>query len=318
MVKNLSIEEFEQLKSEYRKENNSYKKKLIFHVGSQAGFYSEIGSIFEAMCYCHLHKIKFVLYADDANFSNNQGWSAFFEEFCEMSHDERNKTENLRSAKTDWKSRLKRWKLKKDMGTTYLTADLFYDIIGPELKSTYIDWPLFDMHGTVYPEAGKLKPFIQMYNTETLSEINRTISNLNLPEEYYSVQIRGGDKVTETNHNTDAAETIELIKQTNDFDKIQSIFVFTDDYTNITELKKLCPQWHIYTLCKECEHGYYNNDFNNTSWEDKRKDLIKLFSMVEICIASQKHFAYEKSCANNIIRITKPAEKYYPIVKTFY
>jgi hypothetical protein len=318
MYTQIAEDEFENLKKEYAKENNSYKKTLVFHVGTQAGFYSEVGSIFEAMCYCHLHQIKFILYADDANFSNNQGWTVFFEEFCQMSHDEIHKTANLRSAKNDWQSRLKRYRLKKQLGISYFTSDLFYDIIGPELKATPITWSLFGMNGTVYPEAGKLKQLILRYNPETLNAINTMIASVNLPSDYVSVQIRGGDKITETDHLTNASETVELIRQSGDFDKIHDIFVFTDDYANIRELQVLCPSWNIYTLCREDETGYYFDDFNASNWASKKNDLIKLFAMVEICISSKKHYAYEKSCANNIIRNVKPPEEYQAIIKTFY
>lgn len=317
MIAELTDLEFERLKAEYMRENDGYKKSLIFHVGTAAGFYSEVGSILEAMCYCHIHEIKFILYADDANFSNDQGWGVFFEEFCEMSHDEINRTENLRCRKRGIKAALKHSKVKKKLGVTYLTADLFQKIISPKLKATHIEWPLFDMNGTVYPEAGKLKQFVLRYNIETKNAINRMIEELCLPNNYASVQIRGGDKITETEL-TGAKETVDIIKQCGDYSKIKNIFIFTDDYSNITLLRKLCPEWNIFTLCKETESGYDNTEFNKVCWEDKKAELIKLFAMVEICIASDKHYAYEKSCANNIIRNCKPAEKYIAVVKTFY
>ena len=317
MIAELTDLEFERLKAEYKRENDGYKKSLIFHVGTAAGFYSEVGSILEAMCYCHLHEIKFILYADDANFSNDQGWGVFFEEFCEMSRDVINKTENLRCKKRGIIATIKRFRIKKQLGVTYLTADLFQKIISPKLKATHIEWPLFDMNGTVYPEAGKLKQFVLRYNMETKNAINKMIEELCLPNNYASVQIRGGDKITETEL-TGAKETVDIIKQCGDYGKIKNMFVFTDDYLNITVVRKLCPEWNIFTLCKETESGYDNTEFNKGSWEDKKRELIKLFAMVEICIASDKHYAYEKSCANNIIRNCKPAEKYFGVVKTFY
>lgn len=317
MIAELTNTEFERLKAEYKKENDSYKKSLIFHVGTAAGFYSEVGSILEAMCYCHINGIKFILYADDANFSNNQGWKAFFEEFCDMNHDEINRTENLRCRKRGIKAAIKHCRVKKQLGVTYLTADLFQKIISPKLKATHIEWPLFNMNGTVYPEAGKLKQFVLRYNIVTKNDINKMIFKLCLPDNYSSVQIRGGDKITETKL-TGAKETIDIIKKCGDYSKIKNMFVFTDDYTNIIELRKLCPEWNIFTLCRDTEKGYDNTEFNKVNWEYKRCELIKLFAMVEICIASDKHYAYEKSCANNIIRNCKSKEKYYAVVKTFY
>ncbi len=61
----------------YNEVNNSFGKKLIFHVGIEAGFYSEINGMLTAMFYCYVHKIKFILYADDANFTGGNGWEEF-------------------------------------------------------------------------------------------------------------------------------------------------------------------------------------------------------------------------------------------------
>lgn len=72
----LSHEEFLELKRKYTEFNNNCKDSIIYHVGTGAGLYSELGSMLECMVYCYINKIKFVLYADDANFSNN-GWTDF-------------------------------------------------------------------------------------------------------------------------------------------------------------------------------------------------------------------------------------------------
>lgn len=73
----LSSEEFEVLKNKYQTENSQFNKSLIFHVGTGAGLYSELGAMLESMCYCHANKVQFRLYADDANFSNENGWRTF-------------------------------------------------------------------------------------------------------------------------------------------------------------------------------------------------------------------------------------------------
>lgn len=67
----------------YNSVNNSFKKKLIFHVGTGAGFYSEINGMLCAMLYCYVHKIKFILYADDATFAGGGGGASFL---CRFAH----------------------------------------------------------------------------------------------------------------------------------------------------------------------------------------------------------------------------------------
>ena len=75
LFRRLSPEEFEALKNKYQAENSQFDKSLIFHVGTGAGLYSELGAMLECMCYCHANMIQFKLYADDANFSNENGWN---------------------------------------------------------------------------------------------------------------------------------------------------------------------------------------------------------------------------------------------------
>ena len=43
---------------------------MIFHLGIDAGFFTEYTYMLHAMLYCLQHKIQFKLYSDDANF----GW----------------------------------------------------------------------------------------------------------------------------------------------------------------------------------------------------------------------------------------------------
>lgn len=71
------------LLSQYTKLNNSFKKKLVFRLGMEAGFFSEYNNMILAMLYCLEHKIKFTLYSKDANFGYNEGWNDYFLPFCE-------------------------------------------------------------------------------------------------------------------------------------------------------------------------------------------------------------------------------------------
>ena len=58
------------LTTTYRLLNSSFRKTMIFHLGIDAGFFTEYTYMLHAMLYCLQHKIQFKLYSDDANF----GW----------------------------------------------------------------------------------------------------------------------------------------------------------------------------------------------------------------------------------------------------
>lgn len=46
---------------------------MIFHLGIDAGFFTEYTYMLHAMLYCLQHKIQFKLYSDDANFGWEKG-----------------------------------------------------------------------------------------------------------------------------------------------------------------------------------------------------------------------------------------------------
>lgn len=321
-MKQLSEEAFAELRKKYKEQNDSYKKSLIFHVGTQAGFYSEVGCMMECICWCHLNEVKFILYADDANFSQN-GWNDFFESFCEESHDPLNRIANYRAhPRFEMKIKFIRYFityairsrfLKLKHHVTYITSDVFQEIISPEFKRRHIEWDIFQMNGTVYPEIAKLFSFATHFNSKTRAEIDAMKSQLELPDDYVSIQIRGGDKFTEARL-ISVQECLDIMKQSGI--AIQNLFVFTDDFRNIEYLREH-TDWNLYYLVKENEQGYVNSDFLALKWEERRKELIKLFAMVEICIDSRFHFGCESANPNNYIknyiRVYKEENAYFPI-----
>ena len=62
---------------------NPQYKTIIFHLGSEAGFFSEFNNMVLAILYCHQNNINFKLYSKDANFAYEKGWTDYFEPFCE-------------------------------------------------------------------------------------------------------------------------------------------------------------------------------------------------------------------------------------------
>lgn len=311
-LKRISDKEFKQLKEEYMKEQKSYSESFIFHVGVGAGFYSEVGGMMEAMMYCHYRKTKFILYADDATFSNGGGWNALFDSFCEENHFFLNKYANTRKfvgnkGKVWLQERLNRV-LKKFTGCQYTTQDFFFIFIGKDFKDTYVEWKGMSIDGTVRKEYAKLKSLAMRYNEETWNEMKKLASLLDLPKDFISVQVRSGDKIQEVEELLGVDYCLGRIKEAA-IDDIKNVFVFTDDYRNIEAFRKK-TDWNIYTLTGEEERGYYNADFNKQNWAFKRKNLIKLFTMVEICIGSRIHFGDEQSCVNNVIYSCKDRESY--------
>lgn len=200
----------------------------------------------------------------------------------------------------------KRKLLKVRNGVQYLTDDVFEKAYVDDV--TFAKWPEFGIDGDICTEFTKLKDVALRYNRKTFIKIKEKIKELHLPKHYCSVQFRGGDKTLEVVRPMDVDCVINRIRASDI--KIENMFVFTDDYTYVEQIKEKCPEWNIYTLTKENEHGYINADFNKKSWSLRRKEMIKLFAMTEICIHSDMHFGCAVACVDDYIRNVKAPDKY--------
>lgn len=307
-------EELETKKKEYRRINESFRKRLIFHVGFGGGLYSELDSMMEFMLFCYQHHIRFELYADDANFSkpDGNGWEELFEPFCPINHDPLNRKANYRP--TDYLSQIRPhrlWtkgyyyprKLKKRTGADYLTQDVWCMCISDEFKKSEIKWPLFDMDGTCETEFAKLSSVAICPKPEIRAKMDELIAGLHLPEHYISMQVRGGDKYLEYDELVEADAFIEKVEELNLDTK--NIFVFTDDYRNVTYIKENRPEWNIMTLTREDERGYYNSEFNKQDWEFRKANLIKLLAIIEVCVKADRHIGSNQSCVDMYLRSMK-------------
>lgn len=306
---------FEEQKRLYYDVNNKFKKSIIYHVGVEAGFHSEVDAMMQCMLWCYKHEIKFILYADDANFAGGNGWNEFFESFCEENHDDRNNYANgryrvplyhgIRFLKTLFIKK----SLKREYHVDFFTSDIFKYCIDRKNSTTeQIEWEEFGIDGCTLNEFGKISSLALKYNQQTRKEIEKLIATLNLPMNYVSIQFRGGDKIMEFEKLMNVDETCKKITQLEL--EIKDLFVFTDDYKYVSELKIKKPEWNIYTLTKPSEKGYYNTEFNKIEWSHRRKEMIKLFAMIDICLSSKMHLGCEQTCVNNYIKSLKKGEEY--------
>ena len=266
------IKDTEAKKKAYRMLNESFEKRLIFHVGFGAGLFSELDSMMEHMLFCLEHHIRFEIYADDANFSKQggKGWEELFEPFCPINHDKLNHIANYRP--TDYKSLMRHHRLwykgyllprilKKRTGADYLTQDIWCMCINDTFKFHPIDIPIFDMKGTATSQFSKFGEIAICPKPGVQAEMDALIEGLNMPEHFVSMQIRGGDKCLEYKELKDAASYVEKVEALGFADR--PLFIFTDDYTNVMQIKEMRPDWQLYTLTGEEERGYYNEAFIN-------------------------------------------------------
>ena len=59
----------------YRRLNDSFSPEFVYHLGCEAGFFSEYNNMILGMLYCLRKRIRFSLYSSDANFAYLKGWT---------------------------------------------------------------------------------------------------------------------------------------------------------------------------------------------------------------------------------------------------
>ncbi|MDL2222597.1 hypothetical protein LJB98_00685 [Bacteroidales bacterium OttesenSCG-928-M11] len=267
------------LLDKYKELNNSFEnKKLVFHLGADAGFFSEYNNMILTMLYCLENRIRFVLYSEDANFGVGEGWRDYFLPFCEEERDKFHAKYNFR-----YKSIFKKLRpqvilyhlLNKN---NYLTFELIDAARQRDREQKTFCVPELNIDGTLQDACRRLIELTWKYNLETEEEVNRLISSLDLPEEYIGFHIRSGDKYKEF----DLLNISEYIKKAQGLSSIRNAFVMTDDYLIVEAFQKQHQEWNVYTLCEKEERGYFHQKFQKKEKDTIKKAHQRLFASIDI------------------------------------
>lgn len=267
--------------NEYNKINENFSNTLVFHLDNSAGFFSEINNLVLAILYCLQNKIKFVLFADDACFSTfGNGWEDFFRPFCPITHSKLHLKYNFRQRN---EKKLKKYAKKIDLfkkrnNIKYLTYELFPLFHNNDFAKTTINIDELKINSSVKEASKIIFENIMRYNGFIAEEINNEKNKIKLPKNYQSMHIRSGDKHIEI----DLSPTKKYMDKLQSISKCKDIFVATDDYSNIEDLKNNYPDYNFYTMCEKEQRGYLQADFENSSDDHKYKSYIKLLAEIEL------------------------------------
>lgn len=296
--------ETDELVERYRRMNESFTRKLVFHTGIDAGFFTEYTYIINAMLYCLQNGRQFRLYSADANYGYEKGWQDYFLPFCTEVEDAFHHRYN-RHAIPGWKEQLRRnrqcskpallrWRTKLALlhRIGAVQAWLAYKERIQLNQHVHIDTttrfhiPELEIDGDYLQAFRQLNRIVWRLNPETERACRSWKKKLQLPERYAGCQVRGGDKITETRL-LPPEHYVRLIREYTD---LPDVFVLTDDYSLFRRLQELAPERRWHTLCTPEEAGYVNSRFAQTGGKQKKEQMIRLLASVELLSHSAPFF----------------------------
>lgn len=295
----------------YKNLNNSFKKTLVFRVGIQAGLFSEINHLFLAVAFCLKNKIKFVLSSRESNFSYDKSWDDYFLPFCEESQAKVHLKYNARSyqIKTTIPNIIKTKLIRTTLGIDYLTQDVWPFIRDAKFQNETFNIPELGISGNLLHTLNVVTDHVWKFQPAIQQEIHSRISEINLPSAYVGVHIRSGDKATEAK----LSPVDDYINYMKNITPIKELFVLTDNYSIIKEIKSNYPDYKVYTYCQENERGFSEGEYNLISKEAKKTMTIKLITDVEILSKSSVFVGTLSSNVGIFVGIRRDAKLWYGI-----
>jgi hypothetical protein len=143
---------------------------------------------------------------------------------------------------------------------------------------------------------------IFILNDDLMARAQTFIDKIGGP--YVSIYVRRGDKITGTFKEMEAMDIKTLIDGT----RIRegNVFVMTDDYSVVDEIKKLLPSCKIFTMTEEVSRGADADTLRNNAPEQRKKHAEELFTSIEVFNRGQKGWADNRSNVGRLLKIRGP------------
>jgi hypothetical protein len=265
----------------YQRLNESYHRKLIHHFGTGNGFYSELNSLLFSTLFCLQNKLRLELYSKDATFTFGNGWTEYFEPFCpEFKNDyigkriSRDYINNHRDKHICY--------LYKIFTRNDILNDIYWYCRSGWFEHSHFCISELGIDGDIRQAMKVIIPIVYRFNDKYTTIINQFIEDLNLPDEYISLHVRAGDKVTERKLIT-PQDYLEKAKSHSD---CHNIFVATDDYRIFEQLRENNTEYTFYTSTSPEEKGYDQDKFVQSSKEYIQHNLIEMFASIRVFLQS--------------------------------
>lgn len=242
------------------------------------------------MLYCLENQIQFRLCSGGTNFNPTKGWNGYFNNFCDTVEDRQSHYRTL-----DWKYALKLIVKRRDRSAirslypylsfwkrNLLTQDVFGKCRDKSRYKKLHIIPDLDFRGSTQELCFLLVNLTWKYNATTQRRIDEIVNALSLPSKYVSIHVRRGDKIVESSY-------YPLNQYFEKLDgNIKDLFVATDDYSVVEDIKSKYTDWNVWTLCSSSERGYSQSSADKENAIEKDRNMITLFATMEILNKSER------------------------------
>lgn len=271
-----------ELIEKYQQLNEGFHRKLIHHFGTGNGFYSELNSLLFSTLFCLQNKLRLELYSKDATFTFGNGWTEYFEPFCpEFKNDFIGKRISRDFINNHHDKHI--CYLYKIFTRNDILNDIYWYCRSGWFEHSHFCIPELDIDGDIRQAMKVIIPIVYRFNDKYTAIIDKFIEDLKLPDEYISLHVRAGDKITERKLIT-PQYYIEKAKLHSD---CHNIFVATDDYRIFEQLRDNNPKYTFYTSTSPKERGNDTEKLFTSSTDIISKNLIEMFASVKIFLQSE-------------------------------
>ena len=149
--------------------------------------------------------------------------------------------------------------------------------------ATHYNIPALGINCSYYEAYAMLARMIWKLRPEIVKQIADAKIRFSLPQVYAGVQIRGGDKATETQL-ISGRRVVETLQPENG----ECVFALADDYRELERVRSVFPQLRIVSLCQPGEEGYYHQQFSALDPQEKKAGIIRLLVSVDIMLHAHK------------------------------
>jgi len=122
---------------------------------------------------------------------------------------------------------------------------------------------------------------------------------------YKSIYIRRGDKTSGPAKENEAINLAEMLKTT-DISPTDKVFVQTDDYSVIEEIKGILPPENIYTMTPPESRGAVAGNISGLSPENRKKHAEELFTSFMVFVRASRGWTDNRSNLGRLHKIYAP------------